>query len=74
MGEDELATISCTAATSVAPERVIDALTDFGPERPERWPNLDRRFYELHELRATSADVTEGSAFAGGIWERARYD
>ena len=31
-------------------ERFIAALTDFGPRRPELWPGLDAKFYELHEL------------------------
>jgi hypothetical protein len=53
---------------------VLEALTDFGPDRPDRWPNLDPTYFEMQELEATSAEVTEGSSFAGGVWERARYD
>jgi Polyketide cyclase / dehydrase and lipid transport len=66
--------INCTATTALAPERVLAALTDFTADRPRVWPGLDPRFYEVHELGETSAEVTEGSAFAGGVWERARYD
>jgi hypothetical protein len=58
----------------VAPERVLEALTNFGPERPKHWPNLDRKYFQTHELEPTSAEVTEGSSFAGGVWERAHYD
>lgn len=34
----------------------------------------ERKFLTIHEIGSTYADVTEGSAWAGGIWERARYD
>jgi hypothetical protein len=54
--------------------RLRSALIDFGSHRPELWPNLDPTLYELHAQGDTWADVTEGSRFAGGIWERSRYD
>jgi hypothetical protein len=66
--------IDCTATTAAPPERVLAALTDFTAERPRIWPGLDPRFYQVHQLGETTAEVTEGSAFAGGVWERARYD
>ena len=66
--------IDCTTTTAAPPERVLAALIDFSADRPRIWPGLDPRFYEVHDLGETSAEVTEGSAFAGGIWERARYD
>jgi hypothetical protein len=46
---------------------VLEALTDFGPDRPKHWPNLDPKYFETHALQATSAEVTEGSSFAGGV-------
>jgi hypothetical protein len=58
----------------VAPERIISALTDFTPQRLQTWPNIDPRYYEVHAIHASTADVTEGSAFFGGVWERAHYD
>ena len=45
----------------VTADEFIAALTDFGPRRPELWPNLDTKYYELHEVGDTWADVTEGS-------------
>ncbi|HEX6527842.1 MAG TPA: SRPBCC family protein [Streptosporangiaceae bacterium] len=66
--------ITCTATTAVSPDRVLAALTDFTADRPRIWPGLDPRFYQVHRLGETSAEVTEGSSFAGGVWERARYD
>ena len=67
-------TIHCTATSTVSPEKVLRALTDFSPDRPRLWPNLDPRIYEVHDTGRDWAEVTEGSSFDGGIWERARYD
>jgi hypothetical protein len=66
--------IECSADTALHEEEVRAALTDFTADRPGRWPNLDPGMYQVHELGGTWADVTEGSRFAGGIWERARYE
>lgn len=66
--------IHLTAKTSVSPERVVQALTDFGPQRVKILSNIDPGHYQVHSVGATSADVTEGSAFLGGIWERSTYD
>jgi hypothetical protein len=60
--------------TTASPERVIDALTDFSPRRLELWPNIDRKYYKVNTQADQSADVTEGSAAFGGVWERSRYD
>ena len=38
--------------------------------RPELWPNLNAKLFEVHSVDGTQADVTEGSSFLGGIWER----
>ena len=69
-----MTTIHVTVSTAVAPERIIHAFTDFTPQRLRTFPNIDPRYYQVHELAATTAEVTEGSAFFGGVWERARYD
>jgi hypothetical protein len=60
--------------TTASPERVIDALTDFSPRRLELWPNIDRRYFKVGTVGEHSAEVTEGSAVLGGVWERGRYD
>jgi hypothetical protein len=60
--------------TTASPERVIGALTDFSSKRFDLWPNIDRRYYELAKSDLTSAEVKEGSAAFGGVWERSRYD
>ena len=60
--------------TRVAPQEVIHALTDFSDRRLELWPNIDRKYYKVHDVSKTSADVTEGSRGLGGVWERTHYD
>ncbi|GCE10075.1 hypothetical protein [Dictyobacter aurantiacus] len=66
--------IHIAVRTTVSPERVVQALTDFNPQRTKLLSNIDPRFYQLHSVGTTSADVTEGSNFLGGIWERSTYD
>ncbi len=60
--------------TGLSPDTVLRALTDFGAGRADVWPNIDAAHFELHDLGPGWADVTEGSAVAGGVWERSRYE
>jgi hypothetical protein len=69
-----LAKIHYEADGAVSAERFIAALTDFSERRPELWPNLDAKYYELHELGDTWADVTEGTDVLGGVWGHEHYD
>ncbi len=61
--------------TSVPPDRVIAALTDFSERRPDIWPGLSRDWYEVYSVEETSAEIREGT---GGrrspVWARERYD
>lgn len=66
--------IRFTRHTTVAPERVLAAATDFSDRRPELWPNLDASRYRLISQTGSSAEAIEGSAILGGIWARERYD
>jgi hypothetical protein len=66
-----MAHVSTDVDTTVSPQAVIGALTDFSEKRLELWPNIDRSYYKVHSVAGTSADVTEGSK---GVWERAHYD
>lgn len=59
-----------TVSTSLAPDRVLTLLTDFGPGRAERWPNIDAAHFEVHEVGDGWAEVTEGNKMG---WERERY-
>lgn len=69
-----MAKVHYEADGPIAADRFIAALTDFGPRRPDLWPNLDAKFYQLHELGDTWAEVTEGTDILGGVWARERYD
>jgi hypothetical protein len=61
-------------ATPLPPAIVLEALTDFSDARADRWPNIDRQHYRVHDQGPGWADVTEGSSVAGGTWERERYE
>ncbi len=69
-----MARVSVEVTSPTPASVVLRALTDFSPRRPELWPNLSPRFYQVHSLGESEAEVTEGSAVFGGVWERARYD
>jgi hypothetical protein len=69
-----MARVSGEVTSPTPPEVFLRALTDFSPKRPELWPNLSPKLYQVHSVGQTEADVTEGSDGLGGIWERAHYD
>jgi len=60
--------------SSVSAERMIAALTDFTDNRLKLWPTIDKRYYQVHSVSESSADVTEGSAVFGGLHGREHYD
>ncbi len=66
-----MAHVSTDMNTTVPPEVVLGALTDFSEKRLELWPNIDRKYYKVHDVSGTTAEVTEGSR---GVWERTHYD
>jgi hypothetical protein len=57
--------------TTVGPERVIAALTDFSERRTHYWPALSEGQFKLVEAGDKSALVKEGTAFG---WAIERYD
>lgn len=59
-----------TVRTTLTPDAVLTLLTDFGPERVTRWPNIDEAHFAVHDRGETWAEVTEGNALG---WERERY-
>lgn len=66
-------TLHVEVDSDVAPELIRRALLDFSDRRPDIWPQLDRKTYEVHWVRETSAEVTEGSPFPK-VWSREHYD
>lgn len=66
-----MTTVRFHFTSALNPSEVREALTDFGPERPDAWPSIDADHFVVHEIGETWAVVTEGTASA---WERARYE
>jgi hypothetical protein len=66
-------TVHFELQSTLAPEAVLAALTDFGPSRSDLWPNIDSAHFKVHGQGPGWAEVTEGSSVAGGVWERERY-
>jgi len=70
-----MTTIHVTIQSRLSPERVLAAGYDFSPRRAEIFPAVSIPHFEVHELGASSADVTEGTPVGVGTnWERCRYD
>ena len=69
-----MAHIHFRVETPLAPSAVLAALTDFGEHSADMWPNIDAAHFQVYDLGPGRADVTEGSAVAGGVWERERYE
>jgi len=66
-----MSTIHFTETVAATPERIVAALTDFGPGRQQIFPNSADGDLVVHSQGPGRADVTEGK---GGIWERLEYD
>jgi hypothetical protein len=66
-----MSTIRLHQTASLTPEQYIAGLTDFSPGRSKVFSNSADNKLEVHSLRPTEADVTEGS---GSVWERLHYD
>jgi hypothetical protein len=59
-----------TVHTSLSPGDVLRLMTDFGPDRASRWPNLSEDRFTVHGQGPDWAEVTEGNSMG---WERERY-
>jgi hypothetical protein len=59
-----------TVHTTLSPSDAMELFTDFGPDRAERWPNIDEAHFQVHDQGPGWAEVTEGNAMG---WERERY-
>ena len=66
-------TLHTTVDSDVSPDLIRTALLDFGEDRPDIWPQLDPKTYQVHWVDETTAEVTEGSPFPK-VWSRERYD
>ena len=61
------------AETSLSPEQVVAALTDFTERRPDIWQSLSRDAYQVYSVGDGTADVREGNK-SPKIWAREHYD
>jgi hypothetical protein len=66
--------IEVSLDSDVPADRVFAAITDFTDRRPDLWPNISRKFYEVHATGDNWAEATEGTEVIGGIWARERYE
>jgi hypothetical protein len=69
-----MAKIEIDFETKLAPDKVVEALTDFTPRRPDIWPGLARKFYQVYSVGDGSAEVQEGSSKPVKVWAKERYD
>jgi hypothetical protein len=60
--------------SDVPADRVFAAITDFSDRRPDLWPNLSRKYYEVHGTGENWAEATEGTEVLGGVWGKERYE
>ena len=67
-------TIKVAAATTLAPERVLEAAHDFSKRRADVWANVRSAHLAVHDRGEYFAEVTEGTWVVGLFWERNRYE
>jgi hypothetical protein len=66
-----MTTTRFTVHTSLTPSELLAVITDFGPNRAKRWPNIDEDHFTVHGEGDGWAEVTEGTSMG---WERERYE
>lgn len=50
-----------TVETSVSPQRMVEAATDFSERRPALWPLITRKTYRVYSTGDREAEVDEGT-------------
>jgi hypothetical protein len=63
--------VEMDVSTTVAPDRVRAALIDFSARRPEIWPGITPKQYQVFSVGETEAEVREGTR---SFWAREHYD
>jgi hypothetical protein len=59
--------------TTATPDQVIELMTDFSPNRIDRWPASSTKAFEVYHVGETEADIREGQDFPK-IWAKWHYD
>jgi hypothetical protein len=49
--------------TDATPDQVIALMIDFSPNRPNNWPALSEKTFEVFRVGDTDADISEGQDF-----------
>ena len=65
--------IEASVTTDVDAELIRRALLDFSDRRTDIWPQLDPDTYDVHWVKETSAEITEGTP-RPKVWSREHYD
>lgn len=60
--------------STLAPEKIMGAMLDFSDRRPDLWPGLARKYYEVYDVGETSATIREGSGAPFYVWARELYE
>jgi hypothetical protein len=61
--------------SSLSPDEVVCALTDFSERRPQMWTGISPRYYKVFSVEETTADVREGTKQGPiNVWARELYD
>src|ERR671930_273192 len=70
-----MAKLELDMETRVPPDRVMAALLDFSPRRPEIWSGIAPSQYEVYSVGQTEAEIKEGTKLPGTmIWAKEHYD
>ncbi len=59
--------------TTATPDQVIELMTDFSPNRAQRWPASSQKALEVYHVGDTDADIREGQDFPK-LWAKWHYD
>ena len=61
--------------STLAPDQVVAALTDFSDRRPQMWTGITPSYYEVYSVGETSARVREGTKQGPvDVWAIENYD
>lgn len=67
--------IELDSQTSLSPEQVVAALTDFSDRRPQMWTGITPSYYKVYSVGDTSAEVREGTKQGPiNVWAKESYD
>jgi hypothetical protein len=59
--------------TTATPEQVVELMTDFSANRPNRWPASSAEAFEVYRIGDSDADIREGQDFPK-LWATWHYD